>query len=119
MSNQTVSAKQKDGPETSVEYNFGDTLEEAVELFGADVVFSRFKGAAVVDLQAMIRRLQKAGKTDKEIQEHCAQWKPSVGRASGPRKTKEERLAELLSQMSPEERKRAIAAAREAAKADS
>ena len=69
-----------DAPSASVEYDFGDTLVEASENFGDDVVFSRFVSAATVDLQALIRRnlTLEEPKTEEEIQAIVAEWKPGV-----------------------------------------
>ncbi len=69
-----------DAPTASVEYDFGENLAEAAELFGDDVVFSRFVSAATVDLQALIRRnlTLEEPKTEEEIQALVAEWKPGV-----------------------------------------
>jgi len=69
-----------DAPSAAVEYDFGDTLAEAAEYFGDDVVFSRFVSAATVDLQALIRRnlTLEEPKTEEEIQALVAEWKPGV-----------------------------------------
>ena len=69
-----------DAPSASVEFDFGDTLADAAELFGEDVVFSRFVSAATVDLQALIRRnlTLEEPKSEEEIQELVAEWKPGV-----------------------------------------
>jgi len=72
------------------EYNFGETVEEAIELFGKEVVFSAFLAAAKVDAQSLVRRKLKTNVpavegvsaerpyTDAEIQEALSQWKPGV-----------------------------------------
>ena len=60
----------------SVIYDFGADLASAVELFGEKVVYDKFVGASTVTLQGAMRRYAKAGKTDEEIQEIAAGWKP-------------------------------------------
>ena len=69
-----------DAPSASVEFDFGENLAEAAELFGDDVVFSRFVSAATVDLQALIRRnlTLEEPKTEEEIQVLVAEWRPGV-----------------------------------------
>lgn len=89
MTAKTISAKAgntDDAPSCSVEYDFGDDLPGAAELFGDDVVFNKFVAAATVDLQALIRRNltgedaegKSTAKTDKEIKKIVAEWKPGV-----------------------------------------
>jgi len=39
----------------SCEYNFGENLDEAVEKFGAEVVFSHFRQNGVIALQGRLR----------------------------------------------------------------
>jgi hypothetical protein len=89
--------------EATVSYDFGENLDEAVELFGAEVVYKRFRAAAVVDLQGVIRRnLQGENpKSEEEIQAAIDEWKPGVQRA---RKSKQEKALDLLEGMSDEER---------------
>ena len=107
MSLEQYSALVKDGdeegPSATVEYDFGSNLPEAVELFGEDVVFKRFKAAAVVDLQGVIRRNLKGDnpKTEEEIQEAVSEWKPGVQKA---RKSKQEKALDILGEMSQEEK---------------
>ena len=83
MSETEVSAKagtDEDSPSAVVVFDFGDNLAGAAENFGDDVVFSRFKSAATVDLQALIRRnlTGENPKTEDEIQALVSEWKPGV-----------------------------------------
>ena len=89
MTEKTISAKagtDDDSPSATITFDFGDNLEEAAELFGGDVVFSRFVSAATVDLQALIRRnlssVDKDGnstaKSESKIQALVADWKLGV-----------------------------------------
>lgn len=99
--------KDEDSPTATVVYDFGDNLDEAVERFGAEVVFSRFKSAAVIDLQALIRR--GLGSTDsegkptpksvEEIQKLAEAWVPGV--QTRKRKTDKEKAEELLAKLDP------------------
>lgn len=61
-----------------VNYDFGENLQDAISKFGEDVVFTKFKQAAKIDLQAVLRRGIEAGKTDDEIAKLAEQWKPGL-----------------------------------------
>lgn len=103
----TVTAKvgtEEGAPSASVNYDFGDNLDEATELFGADVVFARFKAASVVDLQALIRRHLDSDtpKSATEIQELATAWKPGV--QTKKRKSAGEKIQDLLGDMSETDR---------------
>lgn len=80
---------EKDARKLNLEYDFGATLEEAIEKFGADVVFSGFVADCKVSVQAVARRLLKTNKTneageeigpytDEEIQAAVSNYKPGV-----------------------------------------
>jgi hypothetical protein len=62
----------------SVEYDFGDNLDDAVDLCGADVVYSQYKANAKVALQGIIRAKMKAGLDNDAIQAVCDAWKPGM-----------------------------------------
>lgn len=64
--------------EVSVEYDFGENLDDAVERCGADAVFSNFKANAKVGLQGIIRGKAKAGLTPDAIQAIVDNWKPGM-----------------------------------------
>lgn len=112
MALQEVSARagnEETSPSCTVKYDFGDSLDEAVELFGADAVYARFKSASIVDLQALIRR-HLEGETPKsadEIQALATAWKPGV--QTRKRKSVGEKIEELLKDMSPADRAAALA----------
>ena len=87
MAEEQVSAKITDGDPVQVQYDFGTDLDEAVELFGAEVVFSRYKSAAVIDLQAYMRGLIRQEKPADEIEEaHQLEAEAKVLRARSKRK---------------------------------
>lgn len=64
--------------EVTVEYDFGDDLDAAVALCGADVVFSQYKANAKVALQGILRAKKKAGLADAAIQTVADAWKPGM-----------------------------------------
>ena len=77
----TITAKKEIGDELkecTIEYDFGATVEEAVEKFGAEVVFSGFVAKATITAQAAIRRYLETGKSPEEIQELMNSWQPGV-----------------------------------------
>ena len=111
MSKTTITAKlgrEEDAASISSEYDFGDTMEDAIELFGDEVVFNRFKAAVTVDIQAMQRRLAGGdeSKTESEIQTILDEWKPGVQRT---RKSPQDKAKSALENLSEEERAQLLA----------
>lgn len=79
-----VSAKSpKHDRETTVMVNFGETLKESKEMFGADAVNSNAFANWRVTLQASIRRMHDAGKSDEEIQAALKDAKMGVAVSGG------------------------------------
>jgi len=68
---------------TVIMVNYGGTVEESIEMFGADAVNSNALANWIVTLQAGIRRAHKAGKTDDEIQELLGSAKMGVAVSGG------------------------------------
>ena len=116
MTEKVISAKAgttDEAPSASVNYDFGETLAEAEELFGADVVFSRFVAAATVDIQALIRRHLKTpedkdgnitgeAKSEEEIQAIVAEYKP--GTSTRTRVSASEKAARAIDKLTEEEK---------------
>lgn len=65
----------KDGKEEIIAYDFGDNLEDAVNKFGADVVFSGFRSDAKIDLQARMRARMAKGQP---VEDLVSIWKPGI-----------------------------------------
>ena len=61
--------------EATVQYDFGDNADEALELFGTDAVYSGFVANAKVTLQSGIRRCLENGR---DPQAFADAWKPGV-----------------------------------------
>lgn len=110
MSKITATFKKGDvDKQASIDYDFGSTLEEAVELVGAEVVLSNYKRAATITAQAAMRRYLQADIDEAQIQEKMNSWKPGVAleRASDPtaavlskfEKLSPEKRAALLEQL--------------------
>ena len=74
------------GKSGTVEYDFGDDLQEATDKFGGEVVFSNFRQHAVVALQNVISGALKAGK---DVQEVVNKWKLGMAK---PKKSEAEKL---------------------------
>lgn len=82
----TYNAKDKEGkviPETKgrkfeADVQLPADLDEAANVFGADVVFGKFNQKLIIDAQAAMRTLAENGKNDDEIQAEMASWNPSV-----------------------------------------
>jgi hypothetical protein len=115
MSKREISAKagqDDDSPSATVTYDLGETLDEAVELFGAEVVFRRFSAAATIDIQAMIRRglTRTEGEGDakkpnpmtaEELQAQVDAWKPGMAK---PRKSKSEKAMDAFNDLSDDDK---------------
>ena len=102
MTAMKIEAKLTDSEPVSVDYDFGDTLAQAVEKFGEEVVFTRYKAAAVIDLQAYMRNMIRSEKSEDDIRSEVAAWVPGIRQSKG--KSKEEKAREILSKLSAEER---------------
>jgi len=63
---------------TSVEYDFGDTLDDAIALCGREVVHSQYVANAKVGLQAIVRTKLKSGMSQEQIQSIADGWKPGM-----------------------------------------
>ena len=93
-----------DAPSATVNYDFGDDLDSAAEMFGGDVIYSRFVAAATVDLQALIRRNLKGEnpKTEAEIQDLVSEWQPGV--STRTKKSPQEKAQQAIDELSDAEK---------------
>lgn len=104
MSLMKIEAKLQGGEPVTAEYDVGDTLAEAVEKFGEDRVYSRYRAAIIIDIQAYMRGLLKQtdpGLNGEQIATLVGQWQPGV-KARG--KTGVEKASEIWARLSEEER---------------
>lgn len=100
-----VSAKVgKDGKPVKADYPLlnATTVADLVKNFGEDVVAAHCKSSITVALQGMMRTMIKAEKSESEIAKAVAEWKPGL---RTPGKSKIEKVSDLASKMTPEERK--------------
>lgn len=102
----TTAIKGDPRPPITTYYDFGDNLEEAVEKFGEEAVFSRYLSAGTVDLQGYIRGMMKKmtgegddaayENSDEEIVAAVKDYVLGVKKAA---KTPKEKAMELLQSM--------------------
>ena len=62
----------------TITYDFGGSAAAAIEKFGAEVVYANFTRSAVITAQAAMRRYLEANKTQDEVAQKMAAWKPGV-----------------------------------------
>jgi len=96
----------KKGTRATASYNFGKNLDEAVKIFGAELVFHKFEAAGVIDLQAYMRRVMANNVTEKKepnagLTEAVKAWKPGM---RAPAKTRKEKMLSDWDKLSPEEK---------------
>lgn len=107
----TLTEKQGGPRNIEVNYDFGDSLQDAVDKFGEDVVFESFKAHAKINLQALLRRAMapdKEGnvKSDAEIHQMVSEWKPGVSQVT--RKSSLEKAQDQVEKLSPDEVKKLL-----------
>lgn len=91
------------------EYDFGGNVERAIELFGADVIYSYFRQGAGLLIGARVRDWLQAGKNPEEIQTLLNAYK--IGLKTPKVKTDpKQALFNKLAGLSPAEREAEIAA---------
>ena len=123
MKNTEITAKTKKPERTvAVKINLPESLEEAVETWGAKVVHNQCMAAVVIAAQArmrslMVDKLDKDGNVttaalgDDAIQTELGNWKP--GEKTIVRKSPVDKLKELMAGMSPEDKAALLAQAAE------
>ena len=108
MSVSEISAKVGEGEAIAVKKNLGDNLSDLVKMCsandqnGEDVVRSNAVANITIRIQDIIRAGIKAGKDQKAIQADTDAYVPGLKRRG---KTRQEKMAEDFSKLSPEERK--------------
>lgn len=84
-----------------VDYPFGETVAEMLDLFGEEVVKNNALAKMKIALQDLCRPLMKgeAQLPDADILAKVAEWKPGVSRRGGPKKTPAEKLNDYLTDL--------------------
>lgn len=94
-------ARDRIGVEFEVTKDLPSTIEEAVEMYGAEVVFSRFRGAVVIDLQSFMRtQIKKKDFTEESLQAAVDGWAPGT---RGPGVSMEQKAENLMAAMSEDD----------------
>lgn len=101
----------KSGKSVTVNYDVPEDLEGLRSRFGDEVVAGRAHGAIVIDLQAFLRRKLEAplkegesAPTQEQIQAEVDNWKPGTRTSSGPKKSAAEKITDLFSNLSAEDK---------------
>ncbi len=82
--NAIIVKSKKTGRAVEFSRSFGETLSEAAELYGEDVVLSMFTASAVIRAQAAARAvLERDGSTDDEAIEAGMTYTPGIIRRRG------------------------------------
>lgn len=76
MSNEITASKGERSVTTT--YDFGEDVNKAVELFGAEVVYSGFVRSAVITAQSILRKGIESGLPDADVVAKLEGWKPGV-----------------------------------------
>jgi len=113
--NATYNAKDEDGNVTgseniTIEYDFGDSLQDSIDAYGEEIVHAHFKAHAAVSLQARMRAAAKAGD---DPQTAVDSWKP--GQVSRRGKSPVEKAMGAFEKMSGDEQAKFIEQLKEAA----
>lgn len=80
MATEVKATKQGMDREVTAIVDLGDTLQDAIEKFGEEVVFTNFVSQAKIRAQAIMRDLLTDGKSDEDISTFMASWKPGSTR---------------------------------------
>lgn len=81
------------GKEFEVIKDFPASIDEAVEMWGGEICFSRLRGAVVIDLQSFIRsRIKSKDFTEESLQTAVDSWGPSTRGAGVSLEQKAENL---------------------------
>lgn len=93
----------KSGKEMTVEWAAPKDLDDAVRMYGKEVVFNQAVAALRVAIQGIVRNAMgsEEPKTQKQIQQLVTDYKPGI-RVRG--KSPQEKIAETYAKMSKEEK---------------
>lgn len=96
-----ITAQTTEGASVSFPYEFGADLQEAIALFGEDIVWNYALRGLTIASQGYARGMIKSGKNAEEIVEAMKTWKPGMPR---PSRSPEDKIRDLMEKMSPEDR---------------
>ncbi len=94
-------ARDRIGTEYEVTKNMPSNIEDAVEMYGAEVVYSRLRGALVIDLQSFMRaQIKKKDFTEDGMQAAVNAWSPGT---RGPGVSLAQKAENLMAGMSDDD----------------
>ena len=94
-------ANDGEGRGITLEFNYGENLEEMTGLFAEQAIYNAAKGQFRVAFQAMVRAALENGKTDEEIEAAASGWEPPTeGRT---KQSPLEKAAKMFDKMNPED----------------
>ena len=88
--------------ESTIQYELGDNLAHASQLFGETVVAEMYEAGATIKVQNKVRGMLADGASQEEIEKELAGWKLGDTVARKPRDPKQDYMKVFLA-MSPEE----------------
>ncbi len=98
---ENITAKLTGGEPFTVTHDLPENIDKAVEQYGHDVVFSRFRASLVIDLQSFMRSQIKHDKSVDEVQALVDAWVPGTKKAG---KSPAEKISDLFGKLTEEER---------------
>lgn len=88
-------------------FDLPQNVNEALEKYGEEIVYSRFKSSLVIDVQACMRNaITKDGATPETVQAAVDEFKPGIKQKG---KSMAEKVHDMLANMSEEERREFLA----------
>ena len=99
----------KGGESETCSYDFGADLDNAVEKFGAEVVFANFRAQATIGLQAFMRNSMRLTDSEgkltpvrgKALQKEVTAWTPGEKK---PARSPVEKAKDQMGKLTPEQR---------------
>lgn len=108
-----INSERRTGGSAEATLMLGENVQELVEQFSEEVVYSHVRRSLIIAIQATMRGMMDAGKSPEEIQQAVTDWKPGLKK---PGKTALEKAREELAKMSPADRKALAAQIKELAR---
>ena len=92
----------------SASVDLGESLQEAIKLFGEPAVYSAYLGKATISFQSFLSSCLEKGMTPEQIQEAAKSWKLGVGGSTSAVITEQSMLS-AVEKMTPDAQKAYIA----------
>lgn len=92
----------QDARSITVDYPIGETLQENTKTHGEDIVNRLFVAKAKIEAQDAARRMLKAGKSEKDIQNALSEFK--LGQRQSTKKSAKDKALDAYQKMTAEEK---------------